>query len=554
MKSQSVAIANEGPPRTELGARSFGGAWPSVLVLFSAICLCIRTVIVLQRWSGYEIGKYFFADDAFYYFKIAQNVVLGRGSTFDGSSATNGYHPLWELCCIGFHAIWPGSSAGMVSLVFVVQTVLLLAATWLLYRGLAPRNVWAAALSALLLMLNTVTSLVLIDGMESGLAFALLCALTYLAATRGDRFFDLRESRYSIAIAALLVGLALTRLEASLFAATFISIALARGVRERGAQLGNSLVVAAALGGTALAYVAVNFAIVGLPVPVSGLVKELLPASPGAIQRVSEAQFAWFVSPLRLQKVFENKLISAALFVALLYGLGAFVRDAWQRRHFGLVLVVANCVILIAYNLFSIRQAFHWYGWPALLLGTLGTFGLLTRLLNGLSGWRGRSVFASVFVLAVAYGAGTTYRVATRDYDQLYDWASSPVLMDTARHFIEHEVPPDAQLAGDSVGLLSYLGGRDILNVEGLVGDRAYYQALKRGDSRNLLRERGVSWLVTTLRDDYALPCARAESWDLADEARQVTSEPIAGNVHVYRLDYSGCPANILLSTPGQKR
>jgi hypothetical protein len=544
MKSQSVSISDAiSLRRAALDDRSLPSTWPSLLVLFSAVCLCVRTSIVLQRWNGYEIGKFFFADDAFYYLKIAQNVVLGRGSTFDGASATNGYHPLWELCCIALHAVWPGNSADMVSLIFVLQTGLLLLAVALLYRGLSPRQPWAAALSALLLMLNSVTALVLVDGMESGLVFALLCGLTYLAARRGELFFDLHERRYSLGITALLVGLALTRLEAALFGGTFAMIALSRGLRDRGVQLRYSLGVAAALSGAALAYVATNLAIVGLPVPVSGLVKALLPRHAGVMQHVAEAQVAWFVSPLRLQQAFENKLISATLFVALLYGLRAFVGDSWRRRQYGLVLVVANCAVLIAYNLLSIRQSFHWYGWPALLLGTLGSFGLLTRVLRGLSGWRARSMLAGLAAVAVAYGAATTYRIATRNYDQLYDWSSSPVLMDTAKRFIEHEVPPDARLAGDSVGLLAYLSGRDIVNVEGLVGDRAYYRALEHGDSHELLRARGVSWVIATLHDDYALPCARAQTWDLAARARRVTREPIAGNVHVYRLDYAGCAA-----------
>jgi hypothetical protein len=34
-------------------------------------------------------------DDSFYYFKVAQNVVDGYGSTFDRIHPTNGYHPLW---------------------------------------------------------------------------------------------------------------------------------------------------------------------------------------------------------------------------------------------------------------------------------------------------------------------------------------------------------------------------------------------------------------------------------------------------------------------------
>jgi 4-amino-4-deoxy-L-arabinose transferase-like glycosyltransferase len=34
-------------------------------------------------------------DDAYYYFVIARNLVSGFGSSFDGTTLTNGYHPLW---------------------------------------------------------------------------------------------------------------------------------------------------------------------------------------------------------------------------------------------------------------------------------------------------------------------------------------------------------------------------------------------------------------------------------------------------------------------------
>jgi hypothetical protein len=46
------------------------------------------------------VTKWFIRDDAFYYFKVAQNITEGRGSTLDGINPTNGYHPLWMLICI----------------------------------------------------------------------------------------------------------------------------------------------------------------------------------------------------------------------------------------------------------------------------------------------------------------------------------------------------------------------------------------------------------------------------------------------------------------------
>jgi len=45
-------------------------------------------------------NAWFTRDDAYYYFKVAQNITEGKGSTFDGINPTNGYHPLWMVVCI----------------------------------------------------------------------------------------------------------------------------------------------------------------------------------------------------------------------------------------------------------------------------------------------------------------------------------------------------------------------------------------------------------------------------------------------------------------------
>ena len=47
---------------------------------------------------------WFIRDDAYYYFKVAQNISEGQGSTFDGINPTNGYHPLWMLICVPIFA------------------------------------------------------------------------------------------------------------------------------------------------------------------------------------------------------------------------------------------------------------------------------------------------------------------------------------------------------------------------------------------------------------------------------------------------------------------
>jgi hypothetical protein len=56
--------------------------------------------------DAYNFPNYWFKrDDAFYYYKVAQNISEGNGSTFDGINPTNGYHPLWMLVNIPIFAL-----------------------------------------------------------------------------------------------------------------------------------------------------------------------------------------------------------------------------------------------------------------------------------------------------------------------------------------------------------------------------------------------------------------------------------------------------------------
>ena len=50
-------------------------------------------------------NTWFTRDDAYYYYKVAQNISEGHGSTFDGINPTNGYHPLWMLVCVPIFAL-----------------------------------------------------------------------------------------------------------------------------------------------------------------------------------------------------------------------------------------------------------------------------------------------------------------------------------------------------------------------------------------------------------------------------------------------------------------
>jgi hypothetical protein len=68
-------------------------------IVLASVILCIHLYAALS--DAYNLpNTWFTRDDAYYYFKVAQNITEGHGSSFDGIHPTNGYHPLWMVLCI----------------------------------------------------------------------------------------------------------------------------------------------------------------------------------------------------------------------------------------------------------------------------------------------------------------------------------------------------------------------------------------------------------------------------------------------------------------------
>ena len=89
-------LQNIKPGRLHLDENLISRAFEIALVL---LLMGIYLYAALSEGHNFA-GQWFIRDDAFYYFKVAQNIAEGRGVTFDGINPTNGFHPLWMLVCI----------------------------------------------------------------------------------------------------------------------------------------------------------------------------------------------------------------------------------------------------------------------------------------------------------------------------------------------------------------------------------------------------------------------------------------------------------------------
>ena len=78
-----------------IGGRMHESQTRQILFFIVLISTIINLII---SWSPLQfLLMHIIPDDAFYYFKIANNIIIGKGASFDGIHPTNGFHPLWML-------------------------------------------------------------------------------------------------------------------------------------------------------------------------------------------------------------------------------------------------------------------------------------------------------------------------------------------------------------------------------------------------------------------------------------------------------------------------
>lgn len=101
--------------------------------LLAVIILSIHTYAATADAYNFA-NSWFSRDDAFYYFKVAQNIAEGLGSTFDGINLTNGYHPLWMIICIPIFALARFDLVLPLRVLLMVMAVFNAATAILIYR------------------------------------------------------------------------------------------------------------------------------------------------------------------------------------------------------------------------------------------------------------------------------------------------------------------------------------------------------------------------------------------------------------------------------------
>ncbi|MFZ5857886.1 MAG: hypothetical protein ACOYZ6_13735 [Chloroflexota bacterium] len=183
--------------------------------------------------EAHNFVEWFIRDDAYYYFKVAQNISEGHGSTMDGINLSNGYHPLWMLVCIPIFSL-ARFDLILPLRVLVVVSGLISAGTGVLLFRLVKRTLStpAAVLAAVYWVFDySIHYNVTMFGLETGLTALTMTA--FLLALSNLKADSPLSSRQLLTFSLLAVAMTFSRLDTVFFAFLAGTWILLRGTAMR---------------------------------------------------------------------------------------------------------------------------------------------------------------------------------------------------------------------------------------------------------------------------------------------------------------------------------
>lgn len=428
-------------------------------------------------------------DDTAYFYKIAWHVATGKGLTFDGINQTNGFQPLWLYALVPLAWVMRDASPeAYFRAALLYQMLYVIAAGVLLFYAVAMMtNRRIALFAAAVFFLFACHAIVFLNGMETGVL--LLCLSLIVVYSFRYRVFE-QANAYAALRFGMLLGLVfLARLDMVYFLVVLYTVlfgcALLLGWRgEQAASLWRD--IAMSLWGLAVVvspYLIYNQVAFGAIMPISGRLKNTFP---------------YIVQPVFGPPRFSVRdllvIASVAMFACwavyeLWRGKGASPpRYYWITVALGAGSVIAHylhAALFMKWAVFAWHFAFYYFVLCLVMAAAL------PRFVQRLGVWSNFATSLCAFGTTVAV-IGYLILRANEQYT-LTGWQT--IAYDAAV-WTRQNSAPNAVFAMKDAGIFGLFSQRAVINLDGLVNNMEYQEALRRQQLNRYLAERGVDYLV----------------------------------------------------------
>lgn len=426
-----------------------------------------------------------FADDAFFYLKIADNGVDAGKLSFDGISATNGFHPLWMgsvlLLRSGFH----DSHLFLIS----VSLLSLLLMGWcglIFLRNNEKAGNAIPVLLVFILLLRYIRDFAMMS-METSLVLPLAFLLLHHLKNTGSR----SGNRKHLVTGFLIAAMVMARLDSALLG--IVAVIFLR--RSYGFNKLLPVILPGIL--CLIGYMAVNYFISGSLTSVSSMMK----ASGFGFNNLFADQLFLLRDPLGARSPWGLYLVFliASFFVLFIRKMPETAKTA----SLFLILFSGSQLFLSQWRLW------YWYAYPAVIFLVFGLTPLLQlvyeRLKPSVRLERTLIIVMTASVVLLCIYWGLVYGGVEVD-----DFRYRNMLI--AREL--NDILPDSTVVatGDRAGSFAWFFHGHVIQGEGLAGDVPFAEAVQNGRLEEQLRFMGadyiLSWTGPHGVEDY-------ECWDL---------------------------------------
>ena len=517
--------------------------------------------------------NWFTTDDAFYYFKTAQNVVEGKDFTFDGIARSNGFHPLWMILMLPIFTLAKYDLILPLRLVIALQVALGLGSALVLYRFCRERcTQWPAFITALVWAFTPIIyKVVFLGGTEAGLNAFFLVLLWWQYFRVSEKLSQGKVNLWRIALLGALASLTLlSRLDNVYLIWIAGGWLLLRFWRQPGVEsvtlfstlkwwLKLGIAYFTPLVITLGSFLLVNQIYFGTAMPVSGKVKRwwgTLPFTaygkpPQSVNQFFEEVFSpdptigpWaiIISPLQQIAGWYNslemggKLLWGMLLLALT---GVFIWLLIRNRKFvagtfwrwNLIPLLAGCLVQITYyKAFGHIAQRGWY-WVAEMLLVVLLLGIvletLAREAQRLPQGKKLEVAASLLLtvaLAMPYLKLPLQVVTYTPSDQAHFYLHRS-------NFLEENTEPGALIGMTGSGSSGYfVQDRVVVNLDGLINSQEYFVHLQNATADEYLDNIGLDYVFG---NPYILQNTNPYQWNFDNRLEEFRTLELAGKTLV---------------------
>lgn len=428
------------------------------------------TVCAVSYISGPESDLLAFEDDAFFYFRIADNTVEEGVVSYDRLTGTNGFHPLWMWILVLLRTLFTDSFS-------FLRSVGVLSHLLLFITGVLAILKWKAKYSYTVILVLTVFLLrYMRDFAVMGMETSILLPLVFISLKLLDDLKDNSSLKLLYGLGTALAFMGLSRLDSVFLGATIAAM----GLRITGRRGLIPLLLPGVMAATI--YFASNFLLHGIWTSVSGMMK----ASGFGLNQLFFRQLFTLSDPLGWRSPWGLYLVLLLSSFPVIFS----KRVPTSARASGIFLVLFTIS-----NLFlSSWRLWYWYTYPAVIFLVFGAPPLLQGLYEKLSLPKNAMkilnyiLLASSAILAVYWGLS---------YPDVLPADFRLRNMHIARE-LNGVLPDSAVIAmGDRSGSFAYFFRGSVIQAEGLAGDRHLAAAIIQKDLERYLLDSGARYILS---------------------------------------------------------